>query len=134
MPVLCAGGRVLIGIPAPPCDIARDPDGRCPDDVDARVRARRGAYACKVLGLVVIGSRPLPAVIERCLALVPAALISALDRPGHVLDGQELVLDARPPGVAAAAFAAWRRAPLVVVIISVRRGRAADSSDFGRRA
>ena len=45
-----------------------------------------GAYACKVIGLVVIGSRHLPPVVERCLALVPAALISALDRQGHVLD------------------------------------------------
>ncbi|MET0326162.1 MAG: AzlD domain-containing protein [Ilumatobacteraceae bacterium] len=76
-----------------------------------------GAYACKFIGLVVIGSRPLPAVVERCLALVPAALISALIVQATFSTGQELVLDARAAGVGAAALAAWRRAPLVVVIL-----------------
>jgi branched-subunit amino acid transport protein len=76
------------------------------------------AYAFKVLGVVVIGSRPLPAAIERCLALVPAALLSALIVTNTFTDGQQLVLDARAPGVALAAFAAWRRAPFVVVIAS----------------
>ena len=42
------------------------------------------AYTFKVLGVVVIGSRPLPAAIERCLALVPAALLSALIVTRHV--------------------------------------------------
>ena len=33
------------------------------------------AYAFKVLGLVVVGDRRLPAVVDRCLALIPAALV-----------------------------------------------------------
>lgn len=37
-----------------------------------------GAYAFKVLGLVVLGGRQLPAVVNRCLALIPAALLAAL--------------------------------------------------------
>jgi branched-subunit amino acid transport protein len=75
------------------------------------------AYACKVLGLVVVGARRLPAPLERCLALIPAALISALVVKDTFSTGQDLVLDARALGVGVAAVAAWRRAPLLVVII-----------------
>lgn len=76
-----------------------------------------GAYACKVVGLVVVGDRTLPAVVQRCLALIPAALISALVVKDTLSVGQELVVDARAAGVAAAVLASWRRAPLVVVIV-----------------
>src|SRR5918998_2956930 len=76
-----------------------------------------GAYACKVTGLFVIGSRQLPAAVTRCLALVPAALISALVVKDTFSTGTELVLDARAAGVGAAAIAAWRRAPPIVVIL-----------------
>lgn len=76
-----------------------------------------GAYACKVIGLVIIGDRVLPPPVQRCLALIPAALISALVVKDTVSVGQELVIDARLAGVAAAAIATWRRAPLVLVIV-----------------
>ena len=76
-----------------------------------------GSYAFKATGLAVIGSRRLPPVVERCLALVPAALISALIVMGTFSTGTELVLDARAVGVGAAAIAAWRRAPIIVVIL-----------------
>jgi branched-subunit amino acid transport protein len=76
-----------------------------------------GAYAFKVLGLVVIGARSLPPVVERCLALIPAALLSALIVKDTFSVGQELVLDARAAGVAVAALATWRRAPIPVVIV-----------------
>lgn len=75
-----------------------------------------GAYAFKVLGLVVLGGRHVPARFERCLALVPAALLSALIAKDTFSAGMELVVDARAAGVGVAAIAAWRRAPLVVVI------------------
>lgn len=84
-----------------------------------------GAYACKVLGLVVIGARMLPAVVERCLILIPAALITALVVKDTFSVGQDLVLDARAVGVGAATLAAWRRAPLVVVIVIGAAGTAA---------
>jgi branched-subunit amino acid transport protein len=74
------------------------------------------AYVCKVVGLVVIGARALPPPVERCLALIPAALLSALIVKDTFSVGQDLVLDARAAGVAVAAIAAWRRAPIVVVI------------------
>lgn len=76
-----------------------------------------GAYAFKLAGLVIVGSRRLPPTLERCLALVPAALISALVVMNTFSTGNELVLDARAAGVTAAAIAAWRRAPLIVVIV-----------------
>ena len=76
-----------------------------------------GAYAFKVLGLVVIGDRALPAALERCLALIPAALIAALIVKDTFSIGQHLVIDARAAGVAAAVLAAWRKAPAIVIIV-----------------
>ncbi len=76
-----------------------------------------GAYACKVLGLVVVGSRRLPPPLERCLLLVPAAVITALVVKDTLSTGQQLVIDARVAGVGVAAIAAWRRAPLILVIV-----------------
>jgi uncharacterized membrane protein len=76
-----------------------------------------GAYAFKFAGLVIIGSRTLPARFERCLALIPAAVISALVVKDTLTAGQEIVIDARAAGIAAAVLAAWRRLPLIVVIV-----------------
>jgi uncharacterized membrane protein len=76
-----------------------------------------GAYAFKFTGLVIIGSRTLPLRFERCLALIPAAVISALIIKDTLTSGQEIVIDARAAGIAVAIFAAWRRAPLIVVIV-----------------
>ena len=75
-----------------------------------------GAYACKVVGLVVVGRHTLPAPLQRCLALIPAALITALVVKDTLSVGRELVVDARLAGVSAAVIVTWRRAPLVVVI------------------
>jgi branched-subunit amino acid transport protein len=75
------------------------------------------AYLFKVTGLVIVGGRSLPPVVERCLTLVPAALISALIVKDTVSVGDELVLDARLPGVLAAVVAARLRAPLIAVIV-----------------
>ncbi|MBI4883261.1 MAG: AzlD domain-containing protein [Actinobacteria bacterium] len=75
------------------------------------------AYGFKVLGLVLVGERRLPGVLDRCLALIPAALIAALVMKDTFSVGQHLQIDARAAGVGAAVIAAWRRAPLIVVII-----------------
>jgi branched-subunit amino acid transport protein len=75
-----------------------------------------GAYAFKFLGLVLIGSRRLPPALDRCLALVPAAMLSALVVQGTVSTGQDLVIDERLPGIAVAIVLAWRRAPFIVVV------------------
>jgi branched-subunit amino acid transport protein len=76
-----------------------------------------GAYACKALGLVVLGGRTVPPRLDRCLALIPAALVAALIAKDTLTLGQSIVLDARVAGVAAAVVAAWRRMPLIVVIV-----------------
>jgi branched-subunit amino acid transport protein len=76
-----------------------------------------GAYAFKVTGLVILGGRSLPPIFERCLALIPAAVVTALVMKDTFTQGQELVLDARALGIAVAVIAAWRKAPLIVVIV-----------------
>jgi branched chain amino acid efflux pump len=76
-----------------------------------------GAYAFKVLGLVIIGDRRLPPMLERCVTLIPAALLAAIVVQQTFAVGQHLRIDARAAGVAAAAVAAWRRAPLILVIV-----------------
>ena len=75
------------------------------------------AYGFKVLGLVLVGDRQLPPILDRCLALIPAALISAIVVKDTLSIGQHLQLDARVAGVAAAAVAAWRKAPLIAIIV-----------------
>ena len=55
-------------------------------------------------------------MLERCVALIPAALLPALIVSGTFSVGQNLQIDARAAGVGAAILAAWRRAPLVLVI------------------
>ena len=76
-----------------------------------------GTYGLKVLGLVIIGDRQLPPVLERGVALIPVALLPALIVSGTFSVGQHLQIDARVAGVGAAAIAAWRRAPLILVIV-----------------
>lgn len=76
-----------------------------------------GAYAFKVLGLVVIGERKLPATLARCIALIPAALFAALVVKDTFSVGRHLQIDARAAGVAAAAVAASRKLPLALVIV-----------------
>lgn len=77
-----------------------------------------GAFTFKVLGLVVIGDRLLPPVLERCVGLIPAALIAALVVKDTFSIGQQLQIDARAAGVGAAILAAWRKAPLILVIVT----------------
>jgi len=76
------------------------------------------AYAFKVTGLVVLGGRQLPAVVDRCLTLIPAALVAALVVKDTFASGQSLVVDARVAGVGVAALLAWRKVPLIAVIVA----------------
>lgn len=75
------------------------------------------AYAFRVLGLVLVGDRLLPPMLDRCVELIPAALIAALVVKDTFSVGQNLQIDARVAGVAAAVIAAWRQAPLIAVIV-----------------
>ena len=76
-----------------------------------------GSYAFKVGGLV--GARVWqPSVaVQRCLDLLPAALIAALIAVNTVVSNRHIVFDARLVGVAAAAVAAWRKAPFPIVVL-----------------
>ncbi|MCJ7438862.1 MAG: AzlD domain-containing protein [Acidimicrobiia bacterium] len=77
-----------------------------------------GSYALKATGLVALANRHLPTRVEELLGLLPAALFGALIVVSTFGDGQSLVLDARAAGLAAAAFAVWRRAGFVVVVLA----------------
>lgn len=76
-----------------------------------------GALALKVAGFVVVGSRKLPSSLEQCLLLIPAALLAALVVKDTFSSAHELVIDARTVGLAVAIIAAWRKAPLIVVVV-----------------
>ena len=76
-----------------------------------------GAYAFKVLGLVVLGPRATGGAALRLTALLPAALLPALVAVQTFADGRSLVLDARVAGVAVGAVAVWRKAPFVLVVV-----------------
>jgi hypothetical protein len=76
-----------------------------------------GAYGFKMLGAVVLGGRQLPDRLVRVVALLPAALVSALIVVATFGADRALVLDARAAGVGVGAIAAWRRAPFPVVIV-----------------
>ena len=77
-----------------------------------------GAYAFKALGLVVIGSRRLPSAVERCLLLIPAALLAALVVKDTFSTQQSLVVDERALGLAVALVCVWRKQGLVVTIVT----------------
>lgn len=76
-----------------------------------------GAYIYKVTGLVIIGARKLPAPLERCLILIPAALLAALITKDTFSTAHQLAIDERTAGFIVAVIAAWRKAPLIVVVI-----------------
>ncbi|MFM8602296.1 MAG: AzlD domain-containing protein [Actinomycetota bacterium] len=76
-----------------------------------------GAYLLKLLGLVVLGGRKLPATVNRCLVLIPAALLAALIMKDTLTTGQEIVVDARLAGVSVAAAATLRRLPMTAVLV-----------------
>lgn len=76
------------------------------------------AYALKAVGFVVVGTRTMPPVIERCLALIPASLLAALVVKDTFTVATDLVVDARAAGLLVAVLAVWRRAPFIVVVVA----------------
>jgi branched-subunit amino acid transport protein len=77
-----------------------------------------GAYAFKVLGFVVIGSRKLPRPLERCLLLIPAALLAALVVKDTFSTQQTLAVDERAVGLAVALLCVWRKRSLVATVVA----------------
>lgn len=75
------------------------------------------AYGLKLLGAVIIGQRTMPPVVERCLLLIPAALLAGLIAKDTFTVGQSIGIDARAAGLVIAALATWRKLPFAVIIV-----------------
>jgi branched-subunit amino acid transport protein len=58
------------------------------------------AYGLKLLGAVIIGQREMPLVMQRCLLLIPAALLAGLIAKDTFTTGQHYAIDARAAGLA----------------------------------
>ena len=77
--------------------------------------------AIKAAGPVLLGGRPLPARLDGVVTLLGPALLAALVAVSTFAvstpEGQELVVDARVLGVAAAAIAIRFKAPVLLVVV-----------------
>lgn len=76
-----------------------------------------GTIAIKAAGPVLLGGRPLPQRFTGVVELLAPAVLGALVAVQTFSAGQSLVVDERLIGVAAAAIALWRKAPLLVVVV-----------------
>lgn len=76
-----------------------------------------GTIAIKALGPILLGGRPLPPRANRMITLLAPALLAALVAINTLGGDRELVIDARLPGVLAAAVAIKLKAPVLVVIV-----------------
>lgn len=71
----------------------------------------------KLLGPLLLGGRALPAVAMGIIELLASALLAALVVVETFGNGRSLTLDARALGVAFAALALARRAPVMVAVV-----------------
>ena len=76
------------------------------------------AYGFKAFGVLVIGQRTMPPAVQRCLLLIPAAVLAGLITKDTFTTVQSIAIDARAAGLAVAVLATWRRAPFIVVIVA----------------
>jgi hypothetical protein len=77
-----------------------------------------GTMAIKAAGPVLLGGRPLPAQVQRVVALLAPALLAALVATAAFASGNDLVLDARALGLGVAAVALALRAPVLLVVVA----------------
>jgi branched-subunit amino acid transport protein len=73
--------------------------------------------AIKALGPMLLGGKPLPPRLNSVVGLLAPALLAALVAVNTLGGDRELVIDARLPGVLAAAIAIRLKAPVLVVVI-----------------
>ena len=73
--------------------------------------------AFKASGPVLLGRRPLGARVQSVVDLLAPVMLAALVVTQMLGGDQEIVVDARVPGVAAAAVAIWRGVPLIVAMV-----------------
>jgi branched-subunit amino acid transport protein len=76
-----------------------------------------GTIAIKAAGPILLGGRALPERLTGVVELLAPSVLAALVAVQTFGDGEALVLDERLIGVAAAAIALWRKAPLLVVVL-----------------
>lgn len=72
----------------------------------------------KGVGPAVTGARELPAPAARVVALLGAALVSALVVTNALADGDRIAVGADTLGVVVAGLLLWRRAHLLVVVLA----------------
>jgi branched-subunit amino acid transport protein len=73
--------------------------------------------AFKASGPVLLGRRPLGPRVQSVVDLLAPVMLSALVVTQTLAGDEEIVFDARVPGVAAAALAIWRGAPIIVAMV-----------------
>jgi hypothetical protein len=71
----------------------------------------------KLAGPLALGGRPPRPEMMSVVELLASALLAALVVVETFGEGRSLVLDARVLGSAFAVLAAWRRAPMIVVVV-----------------
>lgn len=76
-----------------------------------------GTYLLRLSGLVLRGRLEVSDRVRRLFDLAATALIAALVATAALTQGEVFAGWARPLGVALGALAAWRRLPLVVVVL-----------------
>ena len=76
-----------------------------------------GCYALKAVGFVIPPGLIERDAVRRVTTLMPVALLASLVVTQTFTEGHRIAVDPRAAGVAVAAIAVWRRAPLIVVII-----------------
>lgn len=76
-----------------------------------------GTIALKGAGPALLGGREVPPRMRSVLALLAPAVLAALIVTQTFAGDEELVLDARAAGLAAAAIALLLRAPLLLVLV-----------------
>jgi branched chain amino acid efflux pump len=71
----------------------------------------------KAAGPVFLGRRRLPARVDAVVALIAPVMLTALVVTQTFGGDEEVAVDARVPGVAAAAVAIWRGASIIVAML-----------------
>ncbi|AXE23292.1 AzlD domain-containing protein [Streptomyces globosus] len=82
----------------------------------AIVLTAAGCYAVKLAGLLVPAGALERPLVRRLAGLLPVALLAALTAQQTFGAGQQVVLDARAAGLAAAGIALLLRAPFLLVV------------------
>lgn len=73
-------------------------------------------FVFKAAGPVFLGRRALPERVDAVVALIAPVMLTALVVTQTFGGDEEITVDARVPGVAAAALALWRGLPIVAAM------------------